>query len=123
MKLELICMKDPHRQQLLDSGIGAALCALGAAGVSALAAGHDWEFSAPLAFIVILSLVSVVFGYRAGILGTLLAAGIFALFLFKPLGNLAVNNDTARANLGWMLLGGIAFSFLFAPSSSSFRRR
>jgi hypothetical protein len=52
-----------------------------------------------------------------------LAALVFADYLFSPVGSIEVANDSARANLGWMLLIGIGFSFLFAPPTSTCRRR
>jgi hypothetical protein len=33
-----------------------------------------------------------------------------------------VADESARGNLGWMMLIGIGFSFLFAPPSSGIRR-
>jgi K+-sensing histidine kinase KdpD len=60
---------------------------------------------------------------RAGILGTVLAALVFAVFLLPPRGTLHVANDVAKSNLAWMLLIGIAFSFLFAPPTSGFPQR
>jgi K+-sensing histidine kinase KdpD len=107
---------------IVDSLIGAALAGIGAAGASIIAVGHKWEVSMPLAFVAILLVISAVFGARAGILGTVIAALIFAAFLFRPLGKLPAASDAARANLAWMLLLGISFSFLFAPQNSGFRR-
>src|SRR6266481_1089423 len=93
-----------RRMQALDSLIGALLCAIAAAGAAVVAIGHSWEVTVPLVFVAILLAISAVFGARAGILGTLVAAVIFAAFLFQPLGSLHVRNDAARSNLGWMLL-------------------
>lgn len=109
-------------QPLIDASIGALLAAIGAAGASLVSVGHKWEVSVPLAFVLILVIISAAFGARAGILGTIIAALIFAAFLFRPLGKLQVSSDAARANLAWMLLLGISFSFLFAPQNSWFRR-
>lgn len=75
----------------------------------------------PLAFSVFLLAIAVVFGMRAGVIGSVLAAVVFAAFLFSPIGSVRVSSETARSNLGWMLLIGVAFSFLFAPPTSSFR--
>jgi K+-sensing histidine kinase KdpD len=105
----------------IDSLLGAVVCAMVALLVSALAAGHSWQVWVPLGFSAVLLLTAWFFGLRAGILGTLLAAAVFAIFLFAPEG-LRVGSATARANLGWMLLIGIAFSLLFAPATSGFRR-
>src|SRR5690349_414785 len=107
---------------LMDAAIGGLLCALAAVGFSAAADGHAWKNIAPLIFTAVLLLTAAVFGARAGILGTVLAAMIFAGFLFGPVGSIHVANEPARANLGWMLLIGIGFSFLFAPPSSTIRR-
>jgi K+-sensing histidine kinase KdpD len=107
---------------LMDAAIGGLLCALAAVGFSAAAEGHAWKNVAPLIFTAVLLVTAALFGARAGILGSVLAALIFAGFLFGPVGSIQVANDSARANLGWMLLIGIGFSFLFAPPSSTIRR-
>jgi K+-sensing histidine kinase KdpD len=107
---------------LMDAAIGGLLCALAAVGFSAAADGHAWKNLAPLIFTAVLLLTAAVFGARAGILGTVLAAMVFAGFLFGPVGSIHVANESARANLGWMLLIGIGFSFLFAPPTSTIRR-
>lgn len=111
-----------RRIQFVDSLIGALLCAVTALGVSVLAAGHSWMVSVPLAFSAVVLLISSIFGTRAGVLGTLLAAAVFAVFLFNPTGSLEIKNQAARTNLGWMLLIGVSFSFLFAPPTGGFRR-
>jgi len=107
---------------LMDAAIGGLVCALAAVGFSAAAEGHAWKNLVPLIFTSVLLVAAAVFGARAGILGTVLAALIFAGFLFGPVGSIQVANDSARANLGWMLLIGIGFSFLFAPPGSTIRR-
>jgi K+-sensing histidine kinase KdpD len=107
---------------LMDTAIGGLLCALAAFGFSAAAGGHTWMNLAPLIFTAVLLITAAIFGARAGILGTVLAALVFAGFLFGPVGSIQVANDSARANLGWMLLIGIGFSFLFAPPTSTIRR-
>ena len=71
---------------------------------------------------IVLLVIAGIFGARAGVLGTVLAALVFAAFLFGPTGNLSVASDSARSNLGWMLLIGLVFSFLFAPPSGGFHR-
>lgn len=109
-------------QHMLDSLIGTVLCGLAAVGASIVAIGHSWEVSMPLVFVAILLVIAFVFGARAGVLGTIIAAIIFAIFLFRPAGSLQTGNDVARMNLAWMLLLGIVFAFLFAPPNSGFRR-
>lgn len=107
---------------LMDAAIGGLVCALAAVAFSAAANGHEWKNMAPLIFTAVLLLIAAVFGARAGILGSVLAAMVFAGFLFGPVGSIHVANESARANLGWMLLIGIGFSFLFAPPTSPIRR-
>ncbi|HSM85437.1 MAG TPA: DUF4118 domain-containing protein [Candidatus Limnocylindrales bacterium] len=104
------------------SAVGALLCVLGAVLASAIADGHSWRSTVPLAFTIVLLAVAVIFGARAGIFGSVLSALVFAGFLFTPLGSFRVVNDAARTNLGWMLLIGISFSFLFAPSGSNYHQ-
>ncbi len=123
MKMELKeRMKRVRRLRFVDSLIGALLCALAAVGASAVAIGHSWVVSVPLAFTAILLLISSIFGTRAGILGTVLAAIVFAVVLYSPFGSFRVDDQTAKGNLAWMLLVGVSFSFLFAPPKGWFRR-
>jgi len=107
---------------LMDAALGGLLCTLAAIGFSVAANGHPWQNIAPLIFTAVLLVVAALFGARAGILGTVLAALVFAVFLFGPVGSIQVANESARTNLGWMLLIGIGFSFLFAPPTSTLRR-
>ena len=90
---------------------------------SAVAVGHPWRVWAPLMFSAVLLLIALWYGMRAGIIGTLLAALVFAVFLVEPRGTLHAPDPAARSSLAWMLLIGIAFSFLFAPPTSGFRQR
>ena len=108
--------------QLADAAIGGVLCALAAVVASIVASGHSWKTLVPLVFTVVLLVNARLFGTRAGLLGTLLAGLVFAGWLFSPVGSIQVASDSARSNLGWMLLIGIGFSFLFAPPTSGFRR-
>lgn len=105
-----------------DSLVGGLICGVAALGFCAISAGHPWKTVVPLAFCIVLLAVAFVFGARAGILGTVLAALVFAAVLFAPLGSIRVASETARSNLGWMLLIGVSFSLLFAPPGSGLRR-
>jgi K+-sensing histidine kinase KdpD len=119
--------RDERRQGSLrlrgraDALIGSLLCGLAAGATSLLAGGYHWRVFVPLLFTFVLLLIALLFGTRAGILGTVVAASVFAAFLFQPFGRLGVTDTVARANLGWMLLIGVSFSFLFAPPTSGFR--
>lgn len=103
--------------------VGGLLCGAAALGVSGIASGHSWQNVVPLGFSVVLLAVAFFFGTRAGILGSLLAAVVFASFLFSPVRSIHVTSEAARSNLGWMLLIGISFSLLFAPPPSGLDRR
>ena len=107
---------------LMDAAIGGLVCALAAVGFSAAAEGHPWKNVAPLLLMCFLLVAAAIFGARAVILGSVLLDLIFVGLLFGAVGSIQVANDSARANLGWMLLIGIGFSFLFAPPSSTIRR-
>jgi len=107
--------------RLVNAAIGAAISGLAAVVATMLAEGHAWKDMVPLVFTAVLLLIAAIFGVRAGVIGTVLAALVFAAFLFSPAGSLSVTNDSARSNLAWMLLIGLAFSFLFAPPTSGFR--
>lgn len=72
---------------------------------------------APFIFVLVLTLIAREFGAQSAFLGTLLSAGVFAYFLFAPIGSLQVADDNARRNLFWMLLCGIVISE-FVPSVS-----
>jgi len=104
--------------QSATTAVGGLLCALAAVCIGAIAAGHTWAANVPLLFCPLLIVVAEVFGSRAGTLGTVLAALVFGSLLFQGSGA----EYSARANIAWMLLIGISFSFLFAPPSANFRR-
>jgi K+-sensing histidine kinase KdpD len=71
----------------------------------------------PLAFVVVLVLLSREFGVSVSLMGSLTATIIFALFLFPPLGSARVESENARMNLGWMVLSAVAVSYLLYPKS------
>lgn len=112
-----------HLWASADALIGSIVCGLAAALVSLIAGNYHWRTVVPLAFTSVLLMIALLFGTRAGIIGTLVAAVVFAAFLFQPLGRMRVMDAVARVNLGWMLLIGVSFSVLFAPPTSGFRRR
>ena len=65
---------------------------------------------APFAFLIVLTLIARGFGTLPAFLGTLISAGIFAYFLFAPIGSLHVADAAAGQSLFWMLLCGIIIS-------------
>ena len=85
-------------------------------------AGHEVQIILPLWFIAVLVALAVRYGMAVGVVGSLLSAAIFATTLFSPTGSLRISDLAARRNLAWMVLGGIALSYLFAPSDSARRK-
>jgi K+-sensing histidine kinase KdpD len=96
---------------------GLALCATAALAVSASGALNPWQKILPLAFVIILVLLSSRYGLLVGVLGAPLAALIFAYFLFPPLHSFQVESEVAKGNLGWMVLAGVVISYLLAPQN------
>ena len=122
--LETLEGKAELRRTLSVKGIvkpllGTVACA-GLAGTAAvLFQQQPSRVFVPLGFLIIIALVATTLGRTAGILGSLAAASIFASFLFTPVGSLVVRESAARANLGWMLLAGVAVSYFFGARSAA----
>jgi K+-sensing histidine kinase KdpD len=68
----------------------------------------------PLVCLVFIVIVAIRFGARSGIIGSILATIVFCFALFPPVGALRVDDQTERANVVWMLLGGISLSYLLS---------
>jgi K+-sensing histidine kinase KdpD len=68
-------------------------------------------------------LVATRCGVAAGVLGSILAALIFAYFLYQPIGSVTVTSKEAREKLAWMLLGGLVLSFLLGGFKSGGEHR
>jgi K+-sensing histidine kinase KdpD len=100
---------------------GLLICLTAALVVARLFSRSPLRQYVPLAFIVVIALVSTRFGGVAGMLGGLLAAAVFAYFLFPPLNSLRIDDGTARENLSWMILCSLAISFLLFPPQSGSR--
>ena len=68
----------------------------------------------PLVCLVFIVIVAIRYGARSGIIGSILATIVFCFALLPPLGSLRVRDQTERANVVWMLLGGISLSYLLS---------
>lgn len=99
--------------------LGLLLCASLAVGASYLFSDRPWSIFLPILFVVVIVGVAARYGVTVGILGSIVSAVIFAHLLFSPLHSLYVENDTARASLAWMVLGGIAIPYLVLPGLRS----
>jgi K+-sensing histidine kinase KdpD len=99
--------------------IGLAPCGVVAAFSTALFRTSPHKTAVPILSLALVLIVALLFGSLAGILGTLFSAIVFALFLFDPLGSMAVHDPAQKDSLMWMLMGGITLSVLFGRSSSA----
>jgi K+-sensing histidine kinase KdpD len=101
----------------VNVAIGTLLSAVFASVLTLLFYRSTWRGFLPLAFVVVLVLLSRKFGVGVSLTGSLIAAIIFAAFLFPPLGSTRVENEQARASLGWMILCAVAVSYLLYPKT------
>ena len=107
-----------RKAQFLRIAFGIALVAAVSLGTAYLFAGTEIRTLLPLLFIVVLVILARYFGMTVAVAGSLLCAVVFARFLFEPTGSLHVEDLVARRNLLWMVVGAVALSYLFAPSST-----
>jgi K+-sensing histidine kinase KdpD len=101
--------------------LGAGLCAAAAACLTFVFDRASFKALLPLLFLAFIYLTATTFGHVAGILGTIIAAAIFATFLFEPIFSLGVNDNAQRGNLIWMIVGGLVISDLFGGPPHSGR--
>jgi K+-sensing histidine kinase KdpD len=98
--------------------VGVVLCAALSLLLVLLFASRASGAGVPLVFVAVILALAVRYGAAVGI-GSVVAAFIFSVFLFEPFHSFRVQNSSARANIGWMLLAGIALSYrLTAPSNT-----
>lgn len=103
-------------QRPLNVVFGTALSALVAIAGSLFFARSSWRGLLPLMFVAVLVLLAGRFGVTVSLTGSLLAALIFSLMLFAPMGSTKIESASARASLGWMIIGSVAISYLLYPS-------
>jgi K+-sensing histidine kinase KdpD len=92
---------------LLGSTISAGIAAL----LAFLVRGSNRSVIVPIVFIIVIILCARSFGLLAGVLGSIIGASLFALFLFEPYGSFRVNDRQALSNLALLLFAGIALSY------------
>jgi K+-sensing histidine kinase KdpD len=105
----------PKLLYTLESTLGIVVSALCAIAVALVFSRSPWKLAAPFLFAAVLVLLASRFGAMISVVGSLLAAVIFALMLFSPLHSLHAVNDTERATLAWMILLSISASYLLFP--------
>jgi K+-sensing histidine kinase KdpD len=99
----------------VNTAIGVLVCGWSAVALSVVFSRTGHRTLLPILFLAVIILVAMRCGVTAGILGSILAAIIFAYFVYRPIGSVFVENKSARMNLAWLLLGGLAFSYLLGP--------
>src|SRR5690348_8790916 len=100
---------------LLDTAIGTLLCASVALVLALVFNQTRLEFALPLICLAVVLSVAARFGVATGVLGSIVSAFLFAYFVYSPEGSFHIASPDARANVSWLLLGGISLSFLFTP--------
>jgi K+-sensing histidine kinase KdpD len=98
--------------------VGVFISVVAALSLAYAFAGRELKFVLPLWFVAVLFLLALRYGMAVGVFGSLISAAIFAYVLFHPVGSWRIDSQIARQNLAWMILGGVALSYLFAPSNS-----
>ena len=98
---------------------GLIICATLAIASAYTFSKQSWIIFLPTLFVIVIVAVAARYGVMVGILGSIVSAVIFAHLLFAPLHSLYVADDTARASLAWMVLGGIAIPYLVFPGVRS----
>lgn len=91
----------------------ALACGIAAGVLSLLFRSSTSRALVPLVCLVLIVLIAIRYGARAGILGSVLATLVFCVSLF-PVGALRVDDPAERANVVWMFLGGISLSYLLS---------
>ncbi len=104
--------RQQKRLRLVNAAIGFTACGAAAALLAILFWNSRFYILATVIFTLVVVAVAMHFGRAVGILGTLLGAAIFAIWLYPPLGSLRVNSQQARGSLNALLLGGLVLSYL-----------
>ncbi len=98
--------------RLQSVSVGAGCCAVAAAGLSPVISQTPFANFAPLIFLLVIFLIAARFGNYAGMIGTIVGALIFELFLFEPRFSLMIEDTAARNHLIWMVIIGVIISDL-----------
>jgi len=101
--------------RVLDTAIGTLLCASVALILALVFNQTRLQLALPLICMTVVLAVAARFGVATGVLGSVVSALLLAYFVYAPVHSLRIASSDARANLSWLLLGGISLSFLFTP--------
>jgi K+-sensing histidine kinase KdpD len=91
--------------------LGVGSCSLAAVCCTAIFYTSSFKNILPFVFLGIITVVTLMFGRSAGVLGTLSAALIFASVLFEPRPSLAMEDPIAQTHLMWMMVIGVVVAY------------
>ncbi len=91
-----------------------AVCAASAVVAGLLFGSRPSRLIVPVVFIAVLVLVAMRYGALVGVVGSVLAGIIFAYLLYPPPHSLQIQDAGDRSQLAWVVLGGVALSYLLA---------
>jgi K+-sensing histidine kinase KdpD len=101
--------------QALRTVTGLSLALVAAFTAAGLFAHSNFRLFVPLGFVFVLIVLAARFGLVVSVLGSLLAAIVFAYRLYLPMGSAASEHVAARESLGWMILAAVVVSYLLFP--------
>ncbi len=99
--------------------VGLVICTGLAFAAADAFSNHPWGVFLPFLFVIVIVAAAARYGVTVGILGSIISAAIFAHLLYAPLHSFRVEDESARAALAWMILGGIAIPYLMFPGLRS----
>lgn len=102
--------------EIAKPAVGLVLCSAFALLAAVTLPSHPWRVFAPLAFAVLIIMLSARYGLLVSVLGSVVTALVFAYFAYAPIGSFRVENASERSSLGWMILASVSLSFLLLPS-------
>ena len=102
----------------LRTAEGLSLALVAAYVAASLFAHSSLRFFVPLGFVVVLVVLAARFGLMVSVLGSLVAAIVFAHRLYLLPGTATAEQTASRMSLGWMILASIVLSYLFFPPQS-----
>jgi K+-sensing histidine kinase KdpD len=94
---------------------GLSLALASAVIVARLFSHSNLRLFVPLGFVFVLIVLAARFGLVVSVLGSLVAAIVFAHRLYLPLGSVGAEQVAARESLGWMILAAVVVSYLLFP--------
>jgi K+-sensing histidine kinase KdpD len=103
--------------------VALAACALAAWSATLVRWRSPVQEIVPFAILCVVLALGMIFGRPVGILGSVIAAAIFACAMYPPLGSLRIADLGARSLVAWMLLAGVTLSYLLLPAHGDRTKR